>query len=514
MKFKRNFAAAALLLLLAAGLFGPLQSRPVYGAESGFACYTLDPLGERTNALYDEEPGVYYLSLPNRQAVSEYVLYVEGVSLRSASKGETDRESGTVSGAFAGSRDQVVLTDTRGQVYNITALQSDLPSVSVTLKDAAITDLHVKEKDRRFAGTRVLITDAGGQCDVFTETAELKGRGNTSWDMPDKKGYQIKFDKRSRVLGMEKAKKWVLLANAFDDSLVRNRTAFYFAEQLGMAWVPEYQPVDLWLNGEYRGTYLLGEKVEVDERRLALNDPLGVLMEHDNAFFAESDIWFEDQILNRCFALKEAVSEDDPALTAEAVESFHEKLDTFLQFLTDHEGEDLSLEELARYIDVESFAQWILVNEYLLNVESYTTSFFWYTDGREDVLHLGPVWDFDSSMGNKYDFNEYTDIFGSRQQLFGLLLHIPAFQALMDELFAANEEVIVSLPDHALQEGESLSASAYMNYTRWRCLGEENIKTGLAPYAATYREACGNLAAWLNNRYDFYCTVENRWLVQ
>ena len=476
-----------------------------------FGCHTEDPYGELIDGLYDETTGSFFLFLPNRADISEYVLYIDGVAVRSASAGSADRESGMVTGAFEQSGDTVFVTDTKGCVYSVTVLQSDLPSVTITMRDATLSDLHVEDKTQKFEGTRVLITDRSRQTDAFSETVIFSGRGNTSWWMPDKRGYQIKFDRRTRVLGMAKAKKWVLLANAFDDSLLRNRTALYFAEQLGMAYVPDMQPVDLWINGEYRGSYLIGEKVEIDERRLNLTDELGVLMEQDDAFFRDNKMWFKDEPLNRCFGLKEAVSEDYPYKVKKAVDSFHLKLDAFMEYLSENEPGDITLEDLSGYIDVESFAKWTLVNEYTLNVESYTTSFFWYTDGEEDVLHLGPVWDFDCCMGNKADENDYTNIFGSKHILFHRLLKIPEFASLMDSLFETNREIIGGLPDYARMEGDKLAASAAMNYIRWRCLGQENIKTGTHPYAPTYAEAVDNLAGWLEARFDFYLSVGNRW---
>ena len=476
-----------------------------------FGCHTEDPYGELIDGLYDETTGSFFLFLPNRADISEYVLCIDGVAVRSASAGSADRESGTVTGAFEQSGDTVFVTDTKGCVYSVTALQSDLPSVTINLDGVTLSEVHDNDKTLKYAGTRILITDGDGNYDVFSETAEFKGRGNTSWIWPDKKAYQIRFDKKMRALGLAKAKKWVLLANAFDDSLLRNQTAMYFAEQLGMVYVPDMLPVDLWINGEYRGTYLIGEKVEIDERRLNLTDELGVLMEQDDAFFRENEFWFEDEFLEKCFGLKDAVSDSDSKTVMKAVDSFHDKLDAFMKYLESNDRDCITLEDLSDYIDVESFAKWLLVNEYLLNVESYFTSFFWYTDGEDDVLHLGPVWDFDSCMGNKQEENNYTNIFGSRHILFNRLLGIPEFAEYIDSLFEENRDIVSSLPEYVRNESGKLHDSAVMNYVRWRCLGEDNSKPDLKPYADTYEAAVEELADWLESRYDFYLTVGNRW---
>ena len=146
-----------------------------------FGCHTEDPYGELIDGLYDETTGSFFLFLPNRADISEYVLCIDGVAVRSASAGSADRESGTVTGAFEQSGDTVFVTDTKGCVYSVTVLQSDLPSVTITMRNASLSDLHVEDKTQKFEGTRVLITDRSRQTDAFSETVIFSGRGNTSW---------------------------------------------------------------------------------------------------------------------------------------------------------------------------------------------------------------------------------------------------------------------------------------------------------------------------------------------
>lgn len=103
--------------------------------------------------------------------------------------------------------------------------------------------------------------------------------------------------------------------------MMRNKLAFDLAEQLGMTYVPDCAYVDLWINGEYRGTYLVCEKVELGTTRLNLNDPKGVLMEQDEAFYAAEDIWIQNNSTGKHFVVKESVTEDDPRAAAEAVKA-------------------------------------------------------------------------------------------------------------------------------------------------------------------------------------------------
>lgn len=331
--------------------------------------------------------------------ISDAEVQLQGAVV-SADKGTLDPQTNVLRGAFAQNGDSVVVSLADGSSETITVMQSELPSLYIALDGVTLDTVH-QDKSVKYAGTAVTLTDtANEENDLRVTNATFKGRGNSSWVYYQKKGYQIKFDKKTSVLGMAKAKKWVLLANASDDSMMRNKLAFDLAEQLGMTYVPDGEYVDLWINGDYRGTYLVCEKAEIGTTRLNLNDPKGVLMEQDEAFYASEDIWIENHSTGKHFVVKESVTEDDPALLREAVKGFDEALDAFMEYLAITPEGDITLDTLSQYIDVDSFLQYYLVNEYVLNRESSTTSFYWYKDGDRDVLHLGPVWDFDTCMGN------------------------------------------------------------------------------------------------------------------
>ena len=99
----------------------------------------------------------------------------------------------------------------------------------------------------------------------------IRGRGNSTWEL-DKKPYKIKLDKGQNLLGMGKNKHWVLLANRLDQSLLRNRIISYLGTAFGMPYTPKMLPVELVINGEYYGSYLLAEQVRVDKNRVDIDE--------------------------------------------------------------------------------------------------------------------------------------------------------------------------------------------------------------------------------------------------
>lgn len=417
--------------LLAAAILTALLTATAFAGGNDFRCWTVDARQWTNQGYRSEKDGVWYLFLPADESLADTVLSFSG-SVTAASAGTLDREHGTLTGAFAAS-DRVTLTLDGGKTVQICAKQSSLPSLRLTLNGTTLEQVH-RDKNVKYPGNDLVVTDGD---DVFTGTVEFKGRGNSTWREYAKKPYQIKFSKKTSVLGMPAAKKWILLANASDDSMIRTRLVYDAAEQMGFPYVTEYKYVDLWVDGEYLGVYLIGEKAEIGKNRLNLQDPAGAMFELDNGFATDEDHYFFEGRLNSYFALKEIVEEDD-AHIAQAMSNFQTAMTRFTTALTSEGWENLSLDQLNAMIDVDSLARYYLMNEYVLNGESFFTSFFWYQDGASDVLHVGPLWDFDTCMGNKQE--KVTDYNAcDTSVLMKKMLNIPAFYQRVQELYARYE---------------------------------------------------------------------------
>ena len=272
--------------------------------QDSFSCSAVNRQGSTVRAFFRESDGIWYLAVPSYWDLAEVELRYSGKVVGTGS-GVLDQTSASISGAFARSGDQTVLKTDDGNSVTVTVLQSDLPSVQILLDGVTLDNVH-GDKDQKFKGNTVRITGADGSIDVEARNnVELKGRGNSTWRLYEKKGYQLKFPEETSVLGMKQARKWVLLSNASDDSMVRARVVYDAAKQMGMTYVPELKYVDLWIDGDYRGTYLIGEKVELGSSRLDLQDPLGALFERDDAFYGDEDYWVHNKYLDAHFVLKD-----------------------------------------------------------------------------------------------------------------------------------------------------------------------------------------------------------------
>ena len=120
-------------------------------------------------------------------------------------------------------------------------------------------------------------------------TMKIKGRGNSTWwictdasagAVVGKCPYQVKFGDKTSVLGMPEDKKWVLLAEKSDKSMIRNKIARYMGELSDLEYTPNAEYVELFINEDYQGTYLIGQKVEESSNRVDIGDD-GYLIEID-----------------------------------------------------------------------------------------------------------------------------------------------------------------------------------------------------------------------------------------
>ncbi len=126
------------------------------------------------------------------------------------------------------------------------------------------------------ASGNMYMYDADGSVVYGAGLSQIKGRGNSSWGTAEKKPYQIKLSKKTDLLETgdksNKAKTWVLITDYFDPSSSRNAIAYTLAGLLGCSSPVEFRNVDLFYDGEYRGNYLLCEKVQVNSGRVDIQD--------------------------------------------------------------------------------------------------------------------------------------------------------------------------------------------------------------------------------------------------
>lgn len=227
----------------------------------------------------------------------------------------------------------------------------------------------------------------------------IKGRGNSTWSMP-KKPYNMtiykndKYKEKDKVRfidGGDKSNKWTLLANYFDNALIRNKVAYDLAQDMGIGLDSQF--VDLWMNGEYLGNYLLCQKKDYKH--------------HDNGFVIENDHipdaseeQFKFPKMHNMPLKHNMINIDDIGDTAAEngvdlnwIEDwFTERWDTVLNY---------DSEEYQKYFDLESWAKMFLMFEVSKTYDCYAGNIIMYVNDldNDDVLRAGPAWDYDIAFG-------------------------------------------------------------------------------------------------------------------
>lgn len=234
-----------------------------------------------------------------------------------------------------------------------------------------------------------------------TETfqMEIRGRGNSTWDMP-KKPYKIKLAQKQRLLGMSENKHFVLLANYSDKTLLRTIAAFEMSRLAGMQWSPASRPVELYLNGNYEGQYMLTENVRLDDDRIVFDDSQadepytehgGYLLCVDGRKLNEQGYAGFRTADNRVpFAF-----EDPEAPNAEQLAFVKNYCNLVQSTLYTN-----NFDEYAKLIDIKSCIQYFFVHEIAKNVDGDMRLSTFMAKGRGGKLYFPCVWDFDLTLGN------------------------------------------------------------------------------------------------------------------
>ena len=293
------------------------------------------------------------------------------------------------------------------------------------------TEITSKEEylNARFRLREDVVTRAPGE--VLETDGYIKGRGNSSWGFP-KKAYRLKFDEKISFIDEPKDKSWILVPNYTDKTMLRNAIACYIGDLSNLDYTPHFHFVDMMLNGHYNGTYLLGDKLKISKHRVNVGDD-GFLLEIDIRSLEEQDArYFQTKHLEQPVNIKEPEVEYNDA-NYTYIKNLVETADSILFspiFTNPREG-------WQKYMDMDSFVDWFLINEISKNNDACFFSSCYMNLARGGKLKMGPIWDFDISFGN-VDFNGNYEVEGfwvKNVAWYQRLFEDPAFVARLKERF-------------------------------------------------------------------------------
>jgi len=324
------------------------------------------------------------------------------------------------------------------------------------------------------------LTIVGADGSLLSEPGNIRERGNGSRTFP-KRPYRIKFNKKQHVLDSPaKAKKWTLINNYGDKTLLRNLLAFELSRRMDMPYTPYAQSVDVLLNGEYKGNYQLCDQIDVNPRRVNIDE----MTTDDNSgpaltggYFLEVDAYANEEPFYFYSSRNNPVTVKSPdADSITSAQSYYIK--TYFNKME---------QQWLQYLDLNTFLRHFLVGELSGNTDTYW-SVFMYKHRGNDTIFTGPVWDFDLAFENDdrtYPVNNKNDyIYRSGGSCAGNM------KSFVDKIVvnsAAAKKRMLSIWDEARQKGlteenlidytdslvEMLQTSQRLNFLRWPIMNQK-----------------------------------------
>lgn len=334
----------------------------------------------------------------------------------------------------------------------------------------------VVSKENWLPGRIIIDAQQSEGYESYSGKIEIKGRGNNSWGL-DKKPYAIKLSEKKAIMGMKKHKRWVLLANASDKTLLRNRVAFEIGRRTGLAWTPDSRFVEVMLNGKYLGSYLLCEQIRVDENRVNIVEMKSEDDEGENitgGYILECDRYYDEVNKFRSayrdlpINIKEP---DEEVLTTKQRQYITDYINNVEALL--YAGENID-QNYVNYIDMQSFIDFWIVMELTHNNDTRLPGSCYMYKDRGGKLMAGPVWDFDLSTFIEsrsfllYNY-EVTDFSKSDRSLwFKRLFEDTVFRACAKERWQSYKEKFEEIAEFIDKEAVYLQPSADVNWAMWK----------------------------------------------
>lgn len=327
-------------------------------------------------------------------------------------------------------------------------------------------------KNDWMAGATMTIINPDMRID-YQGTMSIKGRGNSTWGYP-KKPYALKLDKKDKVLGMNKHKRWCLLANWMDRTIMRNAVAFEISKNTGLSWTPEGRYAEVMLNGEHIGNYYVCEQIKVDENRVNIAELDTEATEGEGitgGYIFELDVNYDELFKFRSEMGNFPWQFKDPDEVNIA------QFDYMVNYVNEmehalYDADRFANRDFANYMDLESFVDWWFVNELTMNGEiNHPKSCYMYKD-KNGKMNAGPVWDYDWGT---YRSSATSSFLGKNGLYYPFLFKDKVFIALVKERwskFKGNLET--NIPVFIDNLKEQIQKSEELNYAKWPITQEVN----------------------------------------
>lgn len=419
--------------------------------------------------------------------------------------------------------------------YILKMYNTGLPVVRIETNGQNITS----RKDW-YEGISMRIEYPDGTVD-YEGTLSMRGRGNGTWvengnwGTPPKKPYALRLDEKAKILGMHKHKRWILLANYKDRTLLRNDAAYWLSRQTDLPYTIHGQYVELVWNGVHKGNYYLCEQAKIDNHRIDIPDP-DLENPQNGGIFLEIDTYYNYYVNDRQYPKKEELGFTSnsfriPYIFKEPDESMINTTSATYKYVTNYinnlEGiimNDTKLKnrDYLQYLDIDKAIDFLLIQELTMNNDSYNTwpsngphSTFLYIDSI-GKLCFGPVWDFDyhtftlkDERGNTSSRLEQWELLSlsskgvnNQHYYFDRLKGDPEFKRRLIDRWDMHKGKFKQLPTYIRTMADSIRLSESENYKVWGAINNPNGNQN-GDQTLSFDQAIENMIQAFNKRWDW-----------
>lgn len=363
-----------------------------------------------------------------------------------------------------------------------------------------------------------LMAEGNGIVDDFPATAvSIKGRGNSTWTNFPKKPWRLKFAKKQSLCGLAKAKNFALIANFIDPTNMRNAVAFKLGQMLEMPWTNHCVPVNVVMNGTYRGLYMLTEKVGINSGSVDIDETSGMLWELDANY--DEDFKF----ISSGFQLPVMVKDPDFAELAQNNPDGPTAQEMFDSWRSDFERMEAAVagassDDWTDYIDLESLVKYMFVYSLTGNQEpNWPKSVYLHKAAKSEKYAFGPIWDFDwaytfggaNKEGDGLPANRWVSSGGEPgSKFFGKLcsdaLFRAEFKALIERFVESGLDDLLGYID---EYADLIRPASYSNGERWPAGCEPRYPN--VGSSEEFDKYLGTLKQFLRDRLQFMRTDSN-----
>lgn len=387
--------------------------------------------------------------------------------------------------------------------YPIALVNYELPVLLINTPNTA----PIVSKEDYITGSEVTLLNEDWAY-AFNGEMKIKGRGNSTWGQP-KKPYKMKFNDKVSFFEGQKDKEWVLLANYIDKSMLKTAFTYQMADDYGhFDYVPKFDFVDLMLNNSYNGTYQLGDQMKIGKGR-ALNGDDGYLLETDQRAKTETDaVIFYSKHIGYPFNIKDMKVNGVEEVTASEDDANYVYIRDFVLNAENvlYSENWLDAERgYKKYLDMQSYVEWYLINEISRNNDAcfFSSCYMTLKMGESEKLHMGPLWDFDlayggtTNSGNDQPEGFWIKKWGWWVRLFQDPEFVAAVKRQYDVYYSHKDDLMKMIDKYAM----SIEKSAIANNHLWGRLCSKTADDETTKQA--FYSQVEVLKIWINTRMEW-----------